>query len=79
MRRFGPVATASSVVLGVFVCCSIALSGQGPRAVDTAKLVNPGTDSWPSYNGDYSGRRFSTLTKSTCQRRRSDPGLGLPA
>jgi alcohol dehydrogenase (cytochrome c) len=63
MRRFGPAATASSVVLGVFVCCSIALSGQGPRGVDTAKLVNPGTDSWPSYNGDYSGRRFSTLDK----------------
>ncbi len=31
--------------------------------LDPAKLLNPGTDSWPSYNGDYSGRRFSTLTK----------------
>ncbi len=37
------------------------LSGQG--GLDPAKLLNPGTDSWPSYNGDYSGRRFSTLTK----------------
>ena len=26
---------------------------------DSAKL----TDSWPTYNGDYSGRRFSPLTK----------------
>ena len=24
---------------------------------------NPATDSWPTYNGDYTGRRFSTLTK----------------
>src|SRR5437762_9225881 len=31
--------------------------------LDPAKLLNPGTDSWPSYNGDYSGRRYSTLTK----------------
>jgi alcohol dehydrogenase (cytochrome c) len=31
--------------------------------VDAGKILNPGTDSWPSYNGDYTGRRFSTLTK----------------
>jgi len=31
--------------------------------LDPAKLLKPGTDSWPTYNGDYSGRRFSTLTK----------------
>ncbi len=63
MRRFGVGAAASTVVLGVFVWCSIALSGQAPRGVDAAKLLKPGTDSWPTYNGDYSGRRFSTLDK----------------
>ena len=63
MRRFGVGAAASTVVLGVFVLCSIALSGQAPRGVDAAKLLKPGTDSWPTYNGDYSGRRFSTLDK----------------
>jgi acido-empty-quinoprotein group A len=26
-------------------------------------LVKPGTDSWPTYNGDYSGRRHSPLTQ----------------
>ena len=31
--------------------------------LDPAKLLKPGTDSWPSYNGDYTGRRFSTLNK----------------
>ena len=33
------------------------------QAVDPAKLAQPPTDSWPTYNGDYSGRRFSPLTK----------------
>ena len=31
--------------------------------LDPAKLLQPPTDSWPTYNGDYSGRRFSPLTK----------------
>ncbi len=51
-------------ILVVLLGSSIALSGQGgPRGLDPAKLLKPGTDSWPSYNGDYSGRRFSTLDK----------------
>ena len=39
------------------------LVGTAQTGLDPAKLLNPGTDSWPSYNGDYTGRRFSTLTK----------------
>ena len=31
--------------------------------LDPAKLTKPPTDSWPSHNGDVSGRRFSPLTK----------------
>lgn len=31
--------------------------------LDPAKLQQPPVDSWPTYNGDYSGRRFSPLTK----------------
>ena len=26
-------------------------------------LTKPATDSWPTYSGDYSGRRFSSLTQ----------------
>jgi alcohol dehydrogenase (cytochrome c) len=33
------------------------------QTLDPAKLRQPPTDSWPSFNGDYSGRRFSPLTK----------------
>jgi alcohol dehydrogenase (cytochrome c) len=33
--------------------------------VDTAMLLHPPADSWPSYHGDYSGRRHSDLTQIT--------------
>src|SRR5437660_10234588 len=36
------------------------LVGQG---VDPALLTTPATDSWPTYAGDYSQRRYSTLTQ----------------
>ncbi|MGC2887509.1 MAG: hypothetical protein WB627_00465, partial [Candidatus Acidiferrum sp.] len=35
-----------------------AVSAQG---LDTATLLRPPTDTWPTYNGDYSGARYSTL------------------
>jgi alcohol dehydrogenase (cytochrome c) len=31
--------------------------------LNPALPAKPATDSWPTYNGDYSGRRFSTLTQ----------------
>src|SRR5689334_22797418 len=38
-----------------------------PRAfsqgLDPAALLKQPTDTWPTYNGDYSGRRFSPLTQ----------------
>jgi len=34
--------------------------GQG---LDPRKLLQPATDTWPTYNGDYSGRRYSTLAE----------------
>ena len=37
--------------------------GAWAQTLDPAKLSAPPTDSWPSFNGDYSGRRFSPLTK----------------
>ena len=42
---------------------SAALFGQG--RLDLAELMEPPTDTWPTYNGDYSGRRYSTLSKIT--------------
>ena len=33
------------------------------QTLDPALLTRPATDSWPTYHGDYSGRRFSTLSQ----------------
>jgi acido-empty-quinoprotein group A len=36
-------------------------SSASAQGLDPAALLKPATDAWPTYNGDYSGRRFSTL------------------
>ena len=59
------------------------LAGQG---LDPAKLLAQPTDAWPTYNGDYSGRRFSPLTHlnssnvtamTLAWEYRLDPGSGI--
>ncbi len=53
--------TASSFFIAL-LSSATAFYGQTtatPAQPDLAKL----TDSWPTYNGDYSGRRYSPLTK----------------
>jgi alcohol dehydrogenase (cytochrome c) len=35
--------------------------GAQSRGLDPAQLVKPLGDSWPTYSGDYTGRRYSTL------------------
>ena len=34
------------------------------RGVDDAMLLKPLADNWPTYSGDYSGRRYSLLTQA---------------
>src|SRR5690349_2328681 len=51
----------SFVLCGLLGALASALSGQG--ALNPAKLGAPPTDTWPTYHGDYSGRRYSTLSK----------------
>ena len=56
-----------------------AVAGPG-RAGDSIRRssLKPSTDSWPTYNGDYSGRRFSTLTKINAgERQGAEPRLDL--
>src|SRR5581483_9909820 len=38
------------------------LCGQG-RGVEPSDLLKPLKEDWPTYNGDYSGKRFSALTQ----------------
>jgi alcohol dehydrogenase (cytochrome c) len=44
-----------------FLLCGTMLMGQAASGVDPADLVKPLKDSWPTYSGDYSGKRFSAL------------------
>src|SRR5580658_498434 len=46
---------------GTLFLAGTALLAQG--GLNPAKLGAPPTDTWPTYNGDYSGRRYSTLSK----------------
>src|SRR3984957_15353542 len=48
------------VLLGTLILTQVALLAQG---LDPALLTRPATDAWPTHNGDYSGRRFSTLNQ----------------
>ena len=50
------------------LCGCVLISSAGPSGqtgLKTGALGQPPTDSWPSYNGDYTGRRYSTLNKIT--------------
>ena len=44
----------------VMVSIAAAAPAQG---LDPLLLTKPATDAWPTYSGDYSGRRFSSLTQ----------------
>lgn len=46
-----------------FMLVLIALASAYPQGLDPAALLNPATKTWPTYNGDYSGRRYSELTQ----------------
>ena len=48
----------------VLVSSSLLLHAQN---LDPATLLNPPTDTWPTYHGDYSGKRHSSLTQITPQ------------
>ncbi|HEY7182266.1 MAG TPA: acido-empty-quinoprotein group A, partial [Blastocatellia bacterium] len=49
--------------LGLIFAITFIASASSAQGLDpkTLKLFNPPPDSWPTYNGDYSGRRFSEL------------------
>lgn len=49
----------------LLVALLLVLSGSAliGQMLDPAKLLKPPTDTWPTYNGDYSGRRYSPLSQ----------------
>ena len=38
-------------------------TGLSAQELDQSKLLKQPTDTWPMYNGDYSGRRYSPLAQ----------------
>jgi alcohol dehydrogenase (cytochrome c) len=44
-----------------FLLSTAMLMGQGASGVDPAELLKPLRDSWPTYSGDYTGKRYSAL------------------
>ncbi|HEX4568661.1 MAG TPA: PQQ-binding-like beta-propeller repeat protein, partial [Vicinamibacterales bacterium] len=51
----------SSSVLAPFAVATCVLA----QGLDPASLLKPSPDSWPTYHGDYTGRRHSALTQIT--------------
>ncbi len=47
------------LLLGIALTCGVAAA----QILDPALLLKPLGDSWPTYSGDYSGKRYSSLTQ----------------
>ena len=64
LRTFAPShlrALAPLCVLVVLTLSSILMAQQD--GLNPADILKPLSDSWPTYSGDYSGRRHSALTQ----------------
>jgi alcohol dehydrogenase (cytochrome c) len=48
---------------GLLVASVVASRSAAAQGLDPASILKPLGDSWPTYSGDYSGRRYSTLTQ----------------
>jgi alcohol dehydrogenase (cytochrome c) len=53
LRRF--------VLATAVLICPVLLAAQGNGGIPPASLLEPLTDTWPTYSGDYTGKRYSTL------------------
>src|SRR6478736_1171196 len=59
------------LLLALGVCAAVHVAGSAPitfgqsqsPGVDRALLMKPLAESWPSYSGDYTGKRYSSLTQ----------------
>jgi alcohol dehydrogenase (cytochrome c) len=54
-----------AVVAVLLLLALVPLGARQGGGLDPARLLKPGRDAWPTYNGDYSGRRYSELTDIT--------------
>jgi alcohol dehydrogenase (cytochrome c) len=54
-----------SLVVLTAIAAGATLAVEAQTRLTLERIVKPSPDSWPTFNGDYSGRRFSPLTKIT--------------
>ena len=50
-----------TLLAALFALSPAMLTGQSASGVDPADLLKPLKDSWPTYSGDYTGKRYSAL------------------
>ena len=55
--------TAKKILIGVALLASPVVLFAQEKGIDPAQLTKPLADIWPTYNGDYSGKRYSALTQ----------------
>lgn len=57
----GSTKPACARMLLLLLALTLHLRCSRAQGLDPTALLNPPTDTWPTYNGDYSGARYSTL------------------
>ena len=52
-----------AMVVGLGLCGVVVAQSAAAQGPTTAQLLNPATDTWPGYHGDYTAKRHSKLTQ----------------
>ncbi|MEO6909681.1 MAG: acido-empty-quinoprotein group A [Edaphobacter sp.] len=63
----GLLKNALSFTVAAMMLAGVSFPSASAQDLSTAELLNPSAGSWPSYHGDYSGKRHSPLTQITPQ------------
>ena len=63
LKRNGrlPLRHIALLVFPLLLALVLHVPSVAAQGLDPADLLKPPTDTWPTYNGSYSGSRFSTL------------------
>jgi alcohol dehydrogenase (cytochrome c) len=64
-KQHNPLLGVSGRLSLAVVSCAFLTTANAQLEFDPAGLLNPGTDTWAIYHGDYTGRRHSSLTQIT--------------
>src|SRR3954462_4776495 len=64
-KRSSSALAAVAALAGLVAALPAGARAQAGQGLDPASLLAPAKDSWPTYHGDYSGRRHSPLTQIT--------------